>query len=148
MTVLDVLAGLESELGRAVIDENWKHRVSRQADWRVQFNAPDLTVRQDSQFMTINVFGRDITLPKAASDEHVAYEIEKIRPKGKLYMPTIAEQVAAIKARTAKVRERTVSIVAESDVIIGLANEELNKAEKVNEELRAELVGLNGGPEL
>jgi hypothetical protein len=144
-----ILENLEGELSRAVIDENWKHRVSRQADWRVQFNAPDLTVRQDSQFMTINVFGRDITLPKAASDQHVAYEIEKIRPKGKLYMPTIAEQLAEARAKLAAARQGASDAVADSADAARVVMAEIEKVQKETAELRAEVATLtNGGPEL
>jgi hypothetical protein len=99
-----------------------------------------------------NFADRSIEVGPMASNDEIAVALQnpfiKTENTRLEIMPTIAEQVAAIKAKTAKVRERAVAIVAESEATVGLANEELNKAEKVNEELRAELAGLNGGEPL
>ena len=71
-------------------------------------------------------------------------QFETEKPK----MPTIAEQIRAAKAKIAEAREGAASAVAETTVIAGLAAEEVQKLDKMNDELRAELAGLNGGEAL
>jgi chemotaxis regulatin CheY-phosphate phosphatase CheZ len=63
-------------------------------------------------------------------------------------MPTIAEQIKAAKARIAEVRAGAATSAAEAANIAQIAAEEVAKLEKMNEELRAELAGLNGGEPL
>lgn len=77
--MLDVLAGLQAELTRATIDENWKLRVGRQTDLRIKFNAPDLTVRQEGYFQIINLEGHEITIGSNATDEQIGQEIARLR---------------------------------------------------------------------
>jgi hypothetical protein len=147
--MFQVLDGLKDALSNALIDENWKLRVSRQTDMRARYNAPDLTVTQDSQWLTINAWGRDITLPKAATDEHIDYEIEKIRPiRGHETVPTIAEQLAVARAKLAEARQGASDAVADSADAARVVLAEIEKVQKETAELRAEVATLtNGAPE-
>lgn len=77
--MLDILDSLEDQLKPAIAYENWKHRVGRQTDLRLKFNAPDLTVRQEGYFQIINVEGHEITIGSLATDEQIAAELAKVR---------------------------------------------------------------------
>jgi uncharacterized phage infection (PIP) family protein YhgE len=145
--MLSISDALEDSLKLAVIDENWKHRVGRQTDLRIKFNAPDLTVRQEGYFQIINLEGHEITIGANATDEQIGAEIARIR-KTEPKMPTIAEQIKAAKAKIAEVRAGAATSAAEAASIAQIAAEEVAKLEKMNEELRAELAGLNGGEPL
>jgi hypothetical protein len=85
---------------------------------------------------------------------HIAAAMEQIRsltdkpPTEKPTMPTIAEQIRAAKAQIDGARQGAASAVAETAQVAGLAAEEVKKLDKMNEELRAELAGLNGGEPL
>jgi hypothetical protein len=81
--VLHVLDALEDSLSLALIDENWKLRVGRQAELRARFNAPGLTIRQMGHFQVINLDGHEITIGSMATDEQIAAEIERIRGRQK-----------------------------------------------------------------
>jgi hypothetical protein len=147
MIPLNVLDSLQDSLSNAVILENWKLRLSRQTDMRAKFNAPDLTVRQDSQWMTINVNGQEITLPKAATDEQIAAEIGKLRIERP--MPTIAEQLADARAKLAAARKSASDAVADSADAASVVLRQIEKVQKETADLRAEVASLtNGGPDL
>lgn len=147
-TVLDVLAGLQAELTRATIDENWKYRVGRQTDLRIKFNAPDLTVRQEGYFQIINLEGHEITIGSNATDEQIGQEIARLRNE-KPKMPTIAEQLRAARAEIANARQGAVDAVAQTGEAVNLVKAEIKKLEKEAADFRAEVAELtNGGPEL
>jgi hypothetical protein len=147
--VLDVLAGLQAELTRATIDENWKHRVGRQSDLRASLNEPSLTMRSDGHFLIINLDGQDqITIGSMATDEQIGAEIARIR-KTPPKMPTIAEQLRAARADIANARQGAVDAVAQTGEAVEIVKQEIKKLEKEAADFRAEVAELtNGGPEL
>jgi hypothetical protein len=146
--MFQVLDGLKDALSNALIHENWKLRVSRQTDMRARYNAPDLTVTQDSQWLVITVDGHEITLPKAATDDHIDYEIARIRAQVEKPMPTIAEQLAAARAKLAEARQGASDAVADSADAARVVLAEIEKVQKETAELRAEVATLtNGAPE-
>jgi hypothetical protein len=128
---------LEDRLNLAVYDTNQDYRMDIPG-------VLSTSIGHTKRFL--HLADRTVEVPLTATADEIRAALQDGKTPSK--MPTIAEQVAAIKAKTAKVRERAVSIVAESESTVGLANEELDKAEKINEELRAELAGLNGGEPL
>jgi septal ring factor EnvC (AmiA/AmiB activator) len=147
-TALEILDNLTAELARATIDENWKHRVGRQTDLRIKFNAPDLTVRQEGYFQIINLEGHEITIGSNASDDQIAAEIARIRNEAPK-MPTIAEQLRAARAEIANARQGAVDAVAQTGEAVNLVKAEIKKLEKEAADFRAEVAELtNGGPEL
>jgi septal ring factor EnvC (AmiA/AmiB activator) len=146
--MLSISDALEDSLKLAVVDENWKHRVGRQTDLRIKFNAPDLTVRQEGYFQILNLEGHEITIGSNATDDQIAAEIARIRnetPK----MPTIAEQLRAARAEIANARQGAVDAVAQTGEAVNAVKAEIKKLEKEAADFRAEVAELtNGGPEL
>jgi hypothetical protein len=107
---LNVLDHLEDSLKLATIDENWKHRVGKQSDLRIKFNAPDLTVRQEGYFQIINLEGQEITIGSNATDEQIGAEIARIRKTEPMTKPgSFAAGIRAMmdeaRAGVAKARE-------------------------------------------
>ncbi len=156
MNVLQVIDALEDSLTNAVIDENWKNRVSRQADLRQRFNDPDLTVRQMGHFLIINTAGHEITIGALATDDQIADEIAKIRPTTEKSMSitgahtlsaSIKEKIQAAKDRMAKSTEGADAALKKFNSAVDTADSVSKSIETEADELLKELGQFtNGGP--
>jgi len=158
--VLSVLDELEDELKRALAYQNWKHRVGKQSDLRIKFNAPDLTVRQEGYFQIINLEGQEITIGSNATDEQIGAEIARIRGiEEKPAMSITGLQSGAFKAQMEALRQRLIDkqtaggakIVAAGEAAAVKIDEAVSNAEaKIDKEVSEVLQDFssftNGGP--
>ncbi len=157
---------LSDRLELAVYDTNAEYQMQRAEIVAELGDVPGvdtLSVRYGDglQFVTYN--GRTTALPESASIDEIrrALNLQKIdsiiapvafadmaQTAEIPNMATIAEQIRAAKEKIAGARQGAASAVAETAQVANLAAEEVAKLDKMNEELRAELAGLNGGEPL
>lgn len=92
-----------------------------------------------------NSVGQTAELAPNASIDQIAAAMRILKIVTKEPM-TIADQLKLARARLEEARNRASSAVAESTQVANLALESIALVEKDTADMRAELVGLNGGP--
>ena len=160
------LDALEDSLKLALIDENWKNRVGRQAELRARFNAPDLTLRFQGPFQIINLEGHEITAGALSTDDQIAAEIERVRgpkppplPTEKSNMSITGLKSGAFQNTIEALRQRLIDKQTQGAAKIAAAGEQgaakideaVNNAEaKIDKEVSEVLQDFseftNGGP--